>query len=491
MKNDSETKNKILLNETLISGRDLLFATGGFVIGNRSDVENLCFTSVVTDSRNVKQESLFVPLIGEFQDGHKYIPQSIENGASVVFVAKKIFEAASADYELMSEKNPNVFFISVENTLYALQNAAEFYVKQFPNLIRVSITGSSGKTTVKEIAAAILSQKYKTVANKGNLNSETGLPLSVFEISRDDEAAIFEAGMNRKNEIAELAKVFKPQFALITNIGNAHIGKLGSRKNIAEEKRKIFSYIEKNGAAFIPADDDFADFLAENVKGKIVFYGNCGENEIEFVSDDGFEGTTFKIEGLTVHCSIPGKYNFHNALAAIALSKELKASAEQIKIGIEKTKPLGSRNRLLKGKYLIFEDCYNANPDSMKKCMEFCDSVDFSGNKFFVLGDMLELGDESENEHRKIGELAAKIRAKMIVFFGNEMKFAFEQACAFSDFESENREKFVFVQGNDEAAIKSVFEKINENICVGDFILLKGSRGTELERLIPLFEEGK
>ncbi len=469
--------------ESLLSVGELLEATDGELLNNSA--AGAIFTSVQTDSRNVEKNTLFVPLIGENQDGHKYIPQGIEKGASIVFAARSAYNSDKEKIEKYTEENPSVAFIIVENTLHALQAAAEKYVSKVPGLIRVSVTGSSGKTTTKEILASVLKQKYKVVSNKGNFNSETGLPLSVFQIREGDELGLFEMGMNRENEIGEIAKVFKPQYGVVTNIGTAHIGILGSRENIAREKRKIFDYMGKDGAAFIPEKDDFAKFLAEKVSGKVIYYGENADSAVKFLSDEGVDGTRFSVDGLEIRLPLPGKYNFSNALAAVFVAKELGLSPEQIKAGIESLKPLGARSNILKGKFVILEDCYNANPDSMEKAIEFSSSVKTSGKKIFVLGDMLELGSDSKSAHEKIGELSARSNASAVFFVGKEMLYAFEKA------ESENpaESRLFYFEDYSDDGIKAVSEKISEIACPNDFILLKGSHGIALERLLPLLEE--
>ena len=229
------TKQCFKQEESLLSLDEVLLAAKGVLL-NKEVPETFCFTSVVTDSRQVSAGGLFVPLLGEKQDGHTYIPQALEKGATVVFVVKD--KAKETDYvSLFVKRYPTVFFVAVENTLYALQHIACMYVKKFPKLIKIGITGSNGKTTTKEILAHLLSEKYSVIMNQGNLNSETGLPLSVFAIREYHEVGIFEMGMNRRGEISELASVLLPDVGVITNIGTAHIGILGSKDAIAEEKK--------------------------------------------------------------------------------------------------------------------------------------------------------------------------------------------------------------------------------------------------------------
>ena len=186
----------------------------------------------------------------------------------------------------MAKKYKNVSFVIVIDTKRALQDAARAYVEKFPKLKKIAITGSSGKTTTKEIAISIFKQEFNVIATKGNFNSETGLPLSVFNIRKEHEVGIFEMGMNRENEIAEIASVLKPNYAIISNIGTAHIGKLGSREDIAREKKRVFDYVMKDGFAFIPEDDDFVEYLSSGVKGSVVRFGpQLSDAKIEYLKN--------------------------------------------------------------------------------------------------------------------------------------------------------------------------------------------------------------
>lgn len=472
-------------NDSLLSLEEILEAADGVhVLGNGP----LCIKSVQTDSRNVEKDTLFVPLIGENQDGHSYIPQAIESGASAVFICMKNFEA-DADYFVgLHEKNPSVVFIAVKNTLEALQKTAARYVEKFPHLIKIGVTGSSGKTTTKEILVSILSQKYKVVFNKGNLNSETGLPLSVFNIRPEHECGVFEMGMNRENEIGEIASVLKPRFAIVTNIGTAHIGILGSRENIANEKAKIFSCFGGFGTGVIPFDDDFSDFLKSKIDGKVVLYGNDTDS-VKYICDLGLGGTKFSIDGIETVLPLPGKYNYKNALGAVALAQVLGLSSRQISDGISNLKPLSGRSEILRGKnFFIMQDCYNANPDSMEKAIEFIGSVkkEAGSKKIFVLGDMLELGSDSKSAHEKIGLLASESDADFIVFIGTEMKFAFEKASRSSE------KKIIFIAGNSQDSMEKAAFEVKSFLrgALNSIVLLKGSRGMGLERVSKILLGG-
>ncbi len=468
---NNESKSLLTLEKLLDS------VNGIHVLGT----ENFYFSSVQTDSRLVEKNTLFVPLIGENQDGHKFIPQAIEKGASVIFICLKNYENDGKFFVELSQKAPNVNFIAVENTLTALQKAAGCYVEKFPHLIKIGITGSSGKTTTKEILVSILSQKYKVIANKGNFNSETGLPLSVFNIRSEHECGVFEMGMNRQNEIAEIASVLKPRFAIITNIGTAHIGLLGSQENIANEKAKIFNYFNGFGTGVIPFDDKWTEFLKDKIEGKVVLYGQDTET-VKFIADLGLSGTKFTIGGIETILPLPGKYNYKNALGAISLAQVLGVSSEQIATGISSLKSVFGRNEIIEGDYTIIQDCYNANPDSMEKSIDFASSVQTPNNakKIFVLGDMLELGKNSEFQHKKIGELALNSNVDFVIFIGTEMKVAFEA------FNCSTSKKSIFIEGNSQTAMQQASDAIKEIAPKNSIILIKGSRGMGLERITKL-----
>lgn len=459
-------------NETsLLDVSILAKSINGFIVGN----DSLIFTSVTTDSRSVSTNSLFVPLIGEVQNGHKYIPQAIEKGASIIFIAEEEFNLNKDNYSQLASKN-KVAFIVVKNTLKALQAAACCYLKQFPSLIKIGITGSCGKTTTKEILGSILSEKYSVLMNEGNFNSETGMPLSAFRVRKNHQIGIFEMGMNHPYEISDLANVLYPDYAIITNIGTAHIGILGSQDNIAAEKKRIFQNFTEKCKGFIHQADKYNSFLKENVKGQIIDFGKDAQNYISNFSDNGLDGISFYYEGLKSNLYLTGKHNFSNALSSIALARELGLSKEQIVNGIAKVKPLFGRNQILKGKKTIIQDCYNANPDSMATSIEFCDSLPNTSRKIYVLADMLELGEESLKEHTKIVNKAISSNAYMVLFFGNEMKKAFDNC--------KNTDKLVMAS----SSIEEISQKLKSVIQDGDLILLKGSRGMSLERLTPVIE---
>jgi UDP-N-acetylmuramoyl-tripeptide--D-alanyl-D-alanine ligase len=440
------------------------------------------FSSVSVDSRAVQEGALFVALEGETSDGHRFVESAFKAGAAGAMVdASKL---ASLDLITIA-KNWGKDLVAVDNTLRGLQDAARVYLEQFPGLLKIGITGSSGKTTTKEIAAAIIREEKNTVMNPGNLNSETGLPLSVFEVRSHHEAGIFELGMNHRGEIACLAEVLKPNIALITNIGSAHIGILGNKEAIAEEKKHIFSQFAGKGIALIPEDDEYRDFLARDVNGRVCFYGASSFEELKEVKNLGLEGSEIRWDGETIRFALPGAHSLADALAALAIAREVPVSRNAMKRGLESARPLFGRGEILRGRATVIRDCYNANPESMERALEFCDSLDWSGRRIYVIADMLELGENSRAAHEGIGRLLAESKADKIFLYGKEVEAAIgviEKAAAVSG------AKPFFHTGD----MRELSRALDSYIQCGDLVLLKGSRACALEQLSGILaDEGR
>ncbi|MCL2174639.1 MAG: UDP-N-acetylmuramoyl-tripeptide--D-alanyl-D-alanine ligase [Treponema sp.] len=438
-----------------------------------SSSDNEGFSSVSIDSRVVKQGALFFALAGAVCDGHSFVVNAFNSGAcgAVVDEAK----LKSFDLENIARKMGKNLVVC-QNTLKGLHDCARLYLEKFKSLKKVGVTGSSGKTTTKEIAAAIISAEKKTVMNKGNLNSETGLPLSVFEVNNSHEVGVFELGMNRKNEILEIAGVLKPNIAAITNIGSAHIEYFGSKDKIFNEKKCIFNFLNINDVALIPADDDYAEKLSRNVNGKVKFYGEKCFKELEGTRSLGLEGTEIIWNGVKINFALPGKHSLHDALAAIAIAKEIPVSNSAIKQGLESVKPLFGRLEILKGRVTVIQDCYNANPESTSSSIDFCDSVEWAGRKVYIIADMLELGDASRGAHEKIGSQLAESKADAVFLFGKEIEAAVSLISNKKCFYTDN--------------IDELSAAVNSYVRQGDIVLLKGSRGRALERLSPVLTGG-
>lgn len=457
----------------LMSIEELVAATGGMCLGNYAPDEGC--TAVVTDSRSVVEGALFVPLMGESQDGHAYIPQALKAGARVVFVDTAHGEGSASMFSQLARQYDAVI-IMVKNTLGALQDAARAYVRKFPSLKKMAITGSSGKTTTKELAAAIFSRKYSVLANAGNLNSETGLPLSVFRLRKEHEFGIFELGMNRRGEIREIAGVLEPDTALITNTGTAHIGILGTREAIAEEKKSVFSFFTDECSGFVFEEDEFRDFLVSGNRGHFSFFGLNSTPGIHNTESLGLEGWYLYYEGEKIRFPMPGPYNLVNAYAAIALARQYGLSPECIREGLESVSPIFGRTELFRGAVTAVFDYYNANPQSMREAMQFCDDLDWAGEKIFILGSMLELGSASRDAHRDICAVADRSSASHIMLFGKDMLEAGRDI--------EWKHDSVFFAESMEDLISQVTTVLSHNALV----FIKGSRGMALERLRPVLD---
>jgi UDP-N-acetylmuramoyl-tripeptide--D-alanyl-D-alanine ligase len=428
------------------------------------------FSSVSVDSRTVKPGALFAALAGEKSDGHGFVEAAFEKGAAGALV-----DSAKLEKFRLAElaKSMGRDLLVVDNTLRGLQQSARLYLEKFPRLVRVGITGSSGKTTTKEIAAAIIGSEKNTVMNPGNLNSETGLPLSAFEVRAGHEVGIFELGMNRRGEIAELAAVLKPNIALITNIGSAHIGILGSKRAIAEEKKNIFSCFTGNETALIPDGDEYRDFLARGVKGRIVFYGDRSFGELGGTRSLGLGGTEIRWNGEAVRFALPGRHNLADALAALAIAREIPVGGRAVKRGLETVRPLFGRSEILEGPVTLVRDCYNANPESVEQALAFCDSLDWPGRRIYVIGDMLELGSSSREAHERIGGILAASKADLVFLYGKETAAAMGAAGAAPGAP-------VFRHYTEMPELAAALNSLARR---GDVVLLKGSRGCALEKL--------
>ncbi len=472
-RNGSCSKMQAISQTSLLSLFELLAATGGITVLGCPE-QDFFFDSVATDSRNVMARGMFIPLVGEFQDGHKYIPAALEKGATVVFVNKDFASSSLEQIKEWHQGFPTTTFVAVDHTMYGLQAAAAAYVKKFPQLIPIGITGSSGKTTTKEILASLLSTRYEVVMNKGNLNSETGLPLSCFEIRPHHQVGVFELGMNRQGEMAEIAGVLSPKLGVITNIGTAHIGILGSKDKIAQEKKQIFSNFSEDSLAFIPAMDSYRDFLKEGLAGKVIEYDST---MVSSVRSQGLDGTFFDYKGVTMNLPLPGKANFYDALAALAVAQELGLTPEEIQKGFAKVKPLFGRSEVLRGDVTFIQDCYNANPDSMEAALDFfCDLELDCGRKVLVIADMLELGATSEAAHQKAVAQAKRTGSSLMLFLGDAMSAAANQG---TDLDT----TVVALAGKDEQTIQKAVTRLSSFLQKGDVVLLKGSRGMGLERI--------
>ncbi|MDA3956599.1 UDP-N-acetylmuramoyl-tripeptide--D-alanyl-D-alanine ligase [Oceanispirochaeta sp.] len=453
----------------------LLNLSGGFFVGERSRCAEP--STICIDSREAGPRSLFVPLRGERTDGHLHIESAVIAGSSAVLVEQAWAEAHTETLQSWSSLYPVLFF-PVDDTLKQMQELAASHRMRFSDVKVIGVTGSNGKTTTKEMIAAILETMGRTYKNHGNLNSEIGLPLTVLRMNREYDFAVLEMGINHIGEMDVLVDIARPDTALITNIGSAHIGYLGSKRKIAEEKRKIFSFFGESNNAFISENEKFADVLAENMQGKLYRFGVRSLPELREVQDMGLEGQKLLFTDCTIQLVLPGIHNLNNALAAVMVTRSLGASWDQVRIGLENLNAVFGRSQILRGRIDIVQDCYNANPDSVVAAVRMLVGMPTQGRRLLVLGDMLELGEESEDSHKTIGRTLTDSPVDRVFFFGTEMKAAAR--------EYKLAGKDVYHTDDYHSLEKTLLAAVEP----GDLVLLKGSRGMELERLTaPLLED--
>ncbi|MDR2740994.1 MAG: UDP-N-acetylmuramoyl-tripeptide--D-alanyl-D-alanine ligase [Treponema sp.] len=458
----------------LMEYKTLARATGGELIAFPGAGQG--FTSVHIDSRVVRPGSLFVALPGTSVDGHRFVEAAFRAGAGCAMIARSRLEDASLDLE-KSARKAGASLLVVKDTLAGLQDAAKAYLEGFPGLLRIGCTGSAGKTTTKEIAAAMIGREKEVVMNRGNLNSETGLPLSVFEVRAHHEVGIFEMGMSKPGEIATLSRILNPQIALITMIGTAHIEFFGTREAILNEKMQIFSRFSGTETALIPEDDDFREIMAGNVRGRVVFYGPKTLEEFQKVKDLGLEGTEITWEGISVRFGLPGSHNLRNAMAAAAIARLVPVTSRAIRDGLASVKALFGRSEIIPGPVTVIRDCYNANPESMAEAIGFCDNLDWPGRRVYVIGSMLELGTASAAAHARIGRLLAASGADMVFFFGPETRTSAEALVSGG---SGIVRKIPWFHTD---IMDELSGALKGYVRPGDLILLKGSRGCALEQV--------
>ena len=378
-------------------------ACGGTYIGSEEE-RNTEIKGAVTDSRQVEEGYLFIPIKGARVDGHDFIPKVMEQGAA----------ATLSEKELTDCKKP---YILVKSSEQALKDIAEFYREQLTIPI-VGITGSVGKTSTKEMIASVLSQKFKVLKTAGNFNNEIELPLTLLRIREEHEVAVVEMGISDFGEMHRLAKMAKPDVCVMTNIGICHLENLKTRDGILKAKSEIFDFLKPDGHIILNGCDDKLSTI-EQVKGvSPVFYAIDGEaqkEKVDIVASQienlGLKGMNTKIHtsqgDIAVHIPIPGRHNIYNAMAATGVGMALGLTLAEIKDGIESVETIGGRTNLLDiNGMVVIDDCYNANPVSMRA------SIDVLKNglarKIAVLGDMGELGENEKQLHYEVGQYVAE-----------------------------------------------------------------------------------
>lgn len=413
-------------------------------------------TGISIDSRNIHAGCMFIALKGPSFNGNTFAGKAIENGASYAVVDEKEFEDVSN----------NIF--CVENGLRFLQDLANHHRKQF-DIPVIGITGSNGKTSTKELIAAVLAEKYTVLATKGNLNNHIGVPLTLLQLNKEHEIAVVEMGANHFGDIKELCDIAEPTHGIITNIGKAHLEGFKSFEGVLKTKKELYDAVEANeGLVMYNADDSL---LKEHLPINTLLM-SYGTKNAEITGDlerlTPFVELSWKKEGyqspvLSTH--LVGQYNFYNFLAAIAFGSLFDVDPEKINKAVQTYEPTNKRSQVAKTKSnTLILDCYNANPTSMRSALESFAQIEHA-DKFFIIGDMLELGEESHKEHRAIVDLVDELNLTGWTV-GNE----------FSSFRSDG-------VTNHFSNAKEVIACLQATPLNNKLILLKGSRGIGLEVL--------
>lgn len=454
-------KNLTLLNITS--------ACGGQYVGEESRKSSE-IQGAVTDSRQVEEGFLFVPIKGERVDGHDFIPSVFEKGAL----------AALSEKPLNNCPGP---YILVESCLQALKDIAAYYRSQLTIPI-VGITGSVGKTSTKEMIASVVSQKYSVHKTLGNFNNEWGLPITIFGLEEGHQVAILEMGVNHFGEMRRLSSVASPDICVITNIGVAHLEFFKTREGIYREKTQMIQDMKSGGKIILNGDDDLLSQTAPIKGASPIFFGMGEENTFRagHMRPQGLKGTACTIylpEDISFNCIVPlpGIHMVSNALAGAAVGYALGLTPEEIKAGIEGLPSIPGRNNIIKTERLmILDDCYNANPVSMKASIDVLDMA--LGRKVAILGDMGELGDNTGELHREVGAYAAEKGIDLVCGIGKISKELVDGA--------ENRSDAT--QGVWFESKADFLAAMGEIIKEGDNILVKASHGMQFTEIVEALQ---
>ncbi len=427
------------------------------------------------DTRTINENDLFIAIKGERYDGHDFINEALKKGARV-FIVNEFYTYADI------EKSDEFCFIGVKDTKKALGDIANFKRRNL-NVKIAAITGSCGKTTAKNMAYSVLSRKFSAFSNKGNFNNDIGLPLTFLNLDKNYEWGVVELGINHIGEMKRLTDISEPDIGVILNIGAAHIEGLGSIEGVAEEKGELLSGIKKNGTAILNADDFMTnELLKKNKCEKTIFFGLSDKADIRAsnIKKENMK-TSFTLETplgeILITLSIYGSFMVLNALAAASVGFCAGLSNDEIKKGLENFIPQESiMNIIEKNGVTIIDDTYNSNPLSLKAAIDEFGNI--RGRKFLVLGDMLELGKDSEKYHYDIGTFAAKKDISVIFITG-----------AFKGFVKSGALDAGFLERNIFCGTKEeIVSRLKKFLKPYDYLLIKGSRAARMEDIIKGLE---
>jgi len=427
------------------------------------------FCGATYDSRLVRPRQLFVALHGEHTDGHRYLTDAVARGASCLMVERN--HPALADFD-----SP-VPMIAVDNTMDGLGRLASWYRNKF-EIPFVAVTGSNGKTTTKEMIAAALSARYEVYKTPGNLNSRIGLPVSLFDLGKDHTAAVCEMGMSSRGEIDALAGIVRPRYAVFTNIAPAHLEKLGTIEEVAAAKFELLDHLPDHGAAFFCADDSILATRALALGDQARTYGIANQADLRAVDlRVSSDGTRFRIDsGEDVFLPLFGRHNVYNALAALSVARQMKVDMLAAVAALAVMVPAAQRSRIeTAGPVTVIDDSYNANPQAMEAALLALAEYPASRRRVAVVGDMLELGERSALFHQHVGQRVAELALDLVVAVGPLSRGIFQAA---REAGLPSGHLLHFDTADDCAGMVAAWSR------PGDTILVKGSRGIALEKVV-------
>lgn len=442
------------------------YKNGAFI--SPADSKGSAFPGVSIDSRTVKPDEMFFAIKGDYHDGHKFLPEVIKKGVTAVIV--------SDDFDIPDEPEwKKAAVLKVPDTTAALGEIAADFRSDF-SIPVVAITGTNGKTTTKEMIAAVLSKKFNLLKSPGNFNNQFGLPLTLFRLTEETEAAVVELGASYPGEIALLCSIADPTHGIVTNIGKGHLEFFKTVDEVANTKLALIKHTAKKDGGFINGDDPKLRPVLEEYKN-VTSFGIRESNDLTggnpTLTDTGC--WSFNLGGrLDIQLSIPGKKNIYNALAAAAVGSAFGVEDDKIKSALESFKGFSRRMEIIRWKGVtIINDSYNMNPDSLRTALDILAEYPAAGKRYAVLGDMLEIGPASRSEHEKAGLETAKRGVNRLITVGVDSRYISETA------NISGLTKAIHATGHEQAA-----RLLRRELKEGDLVLIKGSRGSKMEKTL-------
>jgi UDP-N-acetylmuramoyl-tripeptide--D-alanyl-D-alanine ligase len=438
--------------------------------------------AISTDSRSIRRGDLFIALRGDRFDGHQFVPAVLAKGATGAIVQDSYRWDRRQRAKAIGGRN-EPFLFGVEDPLFAYQQLATHHRSRF-SIPVVAVTGSNGKTTTKDMVATVLAQRWRTLKTEGNYNNRIGVPHTLFRLTGRHQAAVIEMGVDHRGQTTRLCEIVHPTIGLITNIGPDHLEFFGSMEGSAQAKAELLDMLPADGIAVLNRDDQYFDYLAARARCRVVSFGLSEKAHVRavHVASDVRKGTRFELivpgksRSINIVLKVPGTHNVTNALAAAAVGFSLNLPGDTIAQGLAKFRPAAMRSQVIAHHGVqIINDCYNANPASMKAALQLLAEWNPARERLAVLGDMLELGREAQHMHRDVGRFAAELPLSRLFVcgdLGREIAAGAKQGGMPHD---------AIVEAPDAAAAADLLKR---SVRRGDVVLVKASRGMRMEQIV-------